>query len=184
MPKSNLFRGRTIKTAMSDAVHKRAKAPEQKDQRRCNDLILEISRLQNILGRLGDEIDRSADDIERLQQEAAGELTVAVLAALGGAAGTFRAFARAARILRRKPLKSLTTSDVLEVLALIGPGLAIYKTLQSINKFAEARRIAQDLKRSERASERLLTELLSKVEMYDRVGCGLSNQPRERSLLV
>jgi len=175
MVQQNEFRGATLWEAVrkATAIYDRKNDREdRRRERRCNDLLLQISSLQRDLARIGDKADRLSDEADRLRRSARIDFSLAVLSALGGLAGSLRALAIVARRLKNKDPKRLKANDVLELLSFFGPVGSAFSALRAVAKLREAERLAQEAEEVERNGVRTGEELLAVLREYDRTGCG------------
>lgn len=174
MVKSNEFTGATLFEAARNAtaaydgkVHR-----EFKNQRECNDLILQITALQRELGRLTDEIESLEDEAERLRDSAKLELALTVLAAISSLSGAFRAARIIMRRLRKRDPRKLSEREILDLLSLFGPIGSAAAALHAASQLREAQSLARRAEEIERNGERLGDEMLMAVEEYRGLGCG------------
>ena len=143
-----------------------------KNQRRCNDLLREISFLQNEAGSLSDEADRLEDDAERLKRDATIDLAISAIAALSFFGGAARGLRVAWRVIQRKNSRRLTRDDIFDLLTALGAfGVAI-ASLKAITELREAEELSRKAEALERNSDRLARGLREALEEYAQAGCG------------
>lgn len=166
-----------VKLATADFMspHMRASQLCIKNQRRCNDLILEITMLKQSIGRLSDDIEDLRQQAEALRRSGIGALTTATISALGGLAATLLRARRIARIIDRARSRDITRGQVLELLEAIGPIGAAVNLLIAIEQFREAADLERQADDIDRNGHRLGRQLLTVVDTYSRLGCGVES---------
>lgn len=174
MVKSNEFYGATLFEAArkATAAYRHEPIIESKDQRRCNDLVLEISSLKRTIGRAADDAERAARQADRLRNSARRELLLSALAALGTIARALRGFALAWRRLKNRDISRLTEREIVDLLSTLGPIGASLAALYAIENLREASRLARRAEEIEENAEKHGEQLLASVREYSRLGCG------------
>ncbi|MHA7870913.1 MAG: hypothetical protein ACX939_01045 [Hyphococcus sp.] len=171
--RSNEFTGATLGEALrkATAAYHRTSICELKNHRRCNDLILMISSLQNDLSRIADDIARLEGDADRLRDSVKVEVALAMIAAVSSLSGAFRAARIIIRRIKNKDPAKLTEREILDLLALFGPIGSAAAALHAASQLREAKRLARRAEEIERSGERLGDELIAAIREYDRIGC-------------
>lgn len=172
--RSNEFTGATLREAVmkATAVYDRKASCETKSQRRCNDLIREISVLQRDLGRISDEVKKLEREAETLRESAVVQLSLSALAAVSNLTGFLRALRVVLRRLKQKIPEKLTERDIVDLLSALGFVGAAAGALYAASQLREAQRLARQAEEIERNGSRVGDALLRAISEYDRIGCG------------
>jgi len=174
MVRSNEFTADSFAGAIrkATAAYDRSQMCEVKNQRRCNDLIVEINGFTRQATRFADEAERLEDDAEGLRREARDAGLIALASALGGVIGWAFKAKRIARTVGRMRKGNFSRETILEFLQIFGPIGSAFSFLRAVEKIREAEELlrrAQDLNdRAESVGE----DLLQAVDEYDSIGCG------------
>jgi len=151
MLKNNEFKGASLRDAVKQATAAYdRRSCEVKNQRRCNDFILETSSLQREIGRLSDEANRLEDEADRMRESAMVDLGLSALAGLGALARALRGLSVVARRLRNKDSKRLTEREIVDLLHLPGPVGAAAGAVYAATQLREAQRLARRAEEIER----------------------------------
>ena len=176
MAQSNEFTGRTLNAAIraATAAYDCDQKFNARTQRRCNDLIAELSKMSLQAARFADEAARLEREAEALRGQAAREGVVALLSFFGGAAAFFAKGKRAARALERMREGDLSRSTILEFLSafgLVGGALSGYF---AVEKYREAEKLNRQAQYLSARGQRFGEKYLSALDEYERLGCGVN----------
>jgi hypothetical protein len=179
MVQQNEFTGATLWEAVRKATavyDRKAHREDEVDQRRCNDLLLEMSNLSRDATRLADKADRLEDDAEDLRRAARNAGLLAVLGAVGGVASSALKAKRAAKALSRMTKGDLSRDTILDFLtafSLLGAAAAALFAVQDLLESEKLAREAQELSDS---AESMGTSYMQAFNEYKRIGCGVGSR--------
>lgn len=176
MATSNEFRAAALKEAVRNAtmVYKRSGTIDERRQRRCNDLLLQMNHLSRQAGRHADEAERLADQAESLRREAIASGLLAIASLLGGLAASLIKGGRIARALSRMRKGNLSRETILEFLQIFGPIAFAASALLTAQKFLDSQELARRAQELSARAESDGEAYLAAFDEYDRIGCGES----------
>jgi hypothetical protein len=175
--RSNEFNGASLGEAVRNATAAygaRGLHCELKNQKRCNDLILEMNNLSREATRYSDRAGQLEREAESLKQEAIVDFGFAAVAALSGAAAALLRLKRILRVIGRFRQGKVSHDDLAELLNLIGPLASAIAALRAFSKLAEVQRLVREAEDLLDHSERLGNQYTAAVDEYVRYGCGES----------
>ncbi len=143
-----------------------------KNDRRCNDFILQITSLKQSIGRLGDDAEDLRREAQSLQRSGRGSLAEGILSALGGFAATFLRFRRISKAIERIRAGRFKRKDALELLNIIPQIVAVTSILRAAQQFNEAADLIRKAEQIEQQGQNLGQRLLETIDVYNRSGCG------------
>jgi len=172
--KSNEFAGATLGEAVRNATaaYRGKSLCEMKNQRRCNDLLLEMNHLSREATLYEDEADRLRAEADSLRREARNAGLIAIASLLGGLAAGLLKTRRVARALGQMREGDLSRKTILEFLQIFGAVGAAAEGIQFVEKLRGAERLASKAKDLSERAERTGESYLDTFNKFDRLGCG------------
>ena len=170
---SNEFKGATLAEAVKKATAAYNKAPvcEVKNQRRCNDLILEISRLQSQIGFLQSEANSLLREANRLENDARAKLITGLLGAVAGTIVALRGVVAVIRMIRAIRAADVTVTQLDRMLGAIGVLGGALLALKAFDDFDKAREFLESAQNFEQDAQRKALLLEDAVGKYHDAGC-------------